>query len=104
MVLDDKELIEQQKKVIKSMQDQIQQLLRDKRLIKNWKQSTTLNKIEDSENHDKENQELKREIEKMRAVIEAQAKKINPKTKITNSEYFSRGIDSCLAPNNERKR
>lgn len=68
------------------MQDQIHQLLREKRLIKNWKQSTTLNKIEDSENH--ENQELKREIEKMRAVIEVQAKKINPKTKITNSEYF----------------
>ncbi len=40
----------------------------------------------------------------MRAVIETQAKKINPKTKITNSEYFSRGIECCLAPNNERKR
>ena len=40
----------------------------------------------------------------MRAVIEAQAKKINPKTKITNSEYFSRGIESCLALNNVRKR
>jgi hypothetical protein len=42
-----------------------------------------------------EKQELKREIEKMSAVIEVQAKKIKTKTKITNSG-FGQEIDKNL--------
>jgi phenylalanyl-tRNA synthetase alpha subunit len=98
-VLDESELIEQQKMVIKSMQDQIHQLLSDKRSTKTWKQSTTVKVREDSEDYDKEKQELKTEIKKMRAVIEAQAKKI--KIKIANSGYYPGGIDAYIAANNE---
>lgn len=100
-VLDESELIEQQKMVIKSMQDQIHQLLSDKRSTKTWKQSTTVKVREDSEDYDKEKQELKTEIEKMRAVIEAQAKKIKTKTIITNSGYYPGGIDAYIATSNE---
>ena len=37
----------------------------------------------------------------MRAVIEAQAKKIKTKTIITNSGYYPGGIDAYIATSNE---
>ncbi len=62
------------------------------------------NTLEAFDDHESENRELKREIEKMRTVIEAQAKKIKTKSKINNSGYYPGGLDAYMAANSEQQR